>query len=398
MARIFGGMTRVTVLLAGACLAFSATAHAQNAPGVTDKTIKIGMFAPLTGSLSIWGYPVLNGAAMIYKEANEKGGIHGRKIEIVMEDDACDPAKAVAAAKKLIHRDRVFMINAGVCSGAVMAAREEVITNKVPLMIVVASLHALTSPVSPYVFTVSPTGVHDGKTMGEFAASIPNAKRVAFVGHSDEWAKTKAEAFKVVAAQKNLTIVADEIIDRRATDTTSQVLAIKRQNPDVVALFTYPGETATFLRDAHKYGLKAKFVGNNALIDLPAMAERAGTAEALQDVYIMSATSGPVGSKELAPYEQLLKKHFPSDNPKAESFWGTASAIVVVEALRRAGPDLTREKFLKALEEIEDFDVGVAPCKVALSPENHQGCEDQVAWKLIDGKVVTVGQQWREVR
>lgn len=386
------------VLLAGACVTLSLNAQAQNAPGVTDKTIKIGMFAPLTGSLSIWGYPVLDGAAMIYKEANEKGGIHGRKIEFIMEDDACDPAKGVAAAKKLIHRDRVFMIHAGVCSGSVMAAREEIIANKMPLMVLVASLHALTSPVSPYVFTASPTGVHDGKTMGEFAASIPNAKTVAFAGHADEWAKTKAEAFRKVAAEKGLKIVAEEAVDRRVTDTTSQVLAIKHQNPDVVALFTYPGETATFLRDAYKYGLKAKFVGNNALIDLPALAERAGSAEAVQDVYIMSGTSGPVGSPELAPYEALLKKHFAADKPKAESFWGTASAMVVVEALRRAGPDLTREKFLKALEQIENFEVGVAPCNVTFSPDNHQGCDKQVAWKLTDGKVVTVGQTWREVR
>lgn len=385
-------------LFAASCVLFGANAaRAQNTPGVTDKTIKIGLFAPLTGALSFWGYPVLNGTTMIYKEANAKGGIHGRTIEFVMEDDACDPAKAVAAAKKLIHRDQVFMINAGVCSGALMAARDEITTSKVPLMVLVASLDAITAPVSPYVFTVAPTGVHDGKTMGQFAATIPNVKTVAFIGHSDEWAKTKAEAFRVIAANRKITIVGEEIVDRRVTDTTAQILAIKRHNPDVVALFTYPGETATVLRDAHKYGLKTKFVGNNALIDLPALIERAGSVEAVQDVYVLSSISGPVGSKSLEPYEALLKRHYPEDKPKAEAFWGTASAMVVVEALRRAGRDLTREKFLKALEEMKDFDIsGIAPCKVAFSSTNHQGCEDQVAWKVVNGKAEAIGPRWRQ--
>jgi branched-chain amino acid transport system substrate-binding protein len=385
-------------LLTVACLAFTNTGWAQEAPGVTEKTVKIGMFAPITGSLSIWGYPVLDGAAMIYKDVNEAGGINGRKIEYVMEDDGCDAAKGVAAAKKLIASDQVFMINGGVCSGATMAARTEIINNKTPMMVVVASLDALTAPVNPYMFTVAPTGAQDGRSMAMFAATIPDAKTVAFIGHTDEWTKAKHDAFAAVAAERNFKIVADEVIDRRATEATAQVLAIKRANPDIVALFTYPGETATFLRDALTYGLKAKFIGNNALVDMPALAERAGGPEALSEVYVMSALSGPVGSTELEPYEQLLKKYFPSEKPKAESFWGTAAAMVVVEALRRAGPGLTRESLLKAMEGIKDFDVGVAPCKVTLSITNHQGCDDQVAWKLVNGKIAVVGRTWRELR
>ena len=384
-------------LAAVAALAFACTVQAQQVPGVTDKTIKIGMFGPLTGSLSIWGYPVLNGTSMVYKEVNAKGGIHGRMIEFVEEDDGCDPAKAVAAAKKLIHRDRVFMINAGVCSGAVMATRDEIIATKTPLMVLVASLHQISSPLSPYIFTVSPTGVHDGKTMGEFAASIPNAKTVAFIGHSDEWAKTKVEAFKAATAGK-LNVVAEEIIERRITDTTAQILAIKRRNPDVVALMTYPGETATVLRDAQKYGLKTQFIGNNALIDLPSLVERTGSQEAVQNVYVMASIIGPVGSKELQPYEAMLKRHYPNDKPKAEAFWGTASAMVVVEALRRAGRDLTREKFLKALEEIRGFETGIAPCKIDLTPSDHQGCQAQTAWKLSkSGQPTAVGLKWRAI-
>ena len=71
--------------------------------GVTDDTIRIGMFGPLQGKVSLYGYPINNGPIAIYKEVNETGGIHGRKIEIVHEDGDCNPQKTAAAVKKLIH-------------------------------------------------------------------------------------------------------------------------------------------------------------------------------------------------------------------------------------------------------------------------------------------------------
>jgi branched-chain amino acid transport system substrate-binding protein len=388
---VIGGAIAL-VLAAG----FSGQAIATDTTGITDKTIKIGMYGPLTGSQSSWGYPVMNGAAMVYKEINEKGGIHGRKIEIVQEDGACDAAKTVAAVKKLIHREKVFLINSGICSGPTIAARPELINNKVPLMLFAASLDAITTPVSRYVFTVAPTGRHDGLSIGEFVRSIPGVKRVAIVGHADEWAKSKSEAFKAVAKQANLEIVADETLEKNVTDSAAQVLAIKRANADAVVLLTYPGPTAAFLRDAHKYSLKAKFVGNNSLIDLGALAERVGNLDALQTTFITATIVGAIGSQELAPYEKMLKKHFPKDTIKADSFYGTASAITVVEALKRAGKDLTREKFIDALEKMQGFNAGIAPCSISFSSENHQGCQTQTVWTLRGSNVVNVGPRWSD--
>jgi branched-chain amino acid transport system substrate-binding protein len=381
-----------------AATGFSGHAIAQDKTGITDKTIKIGMYGPLTGSQSSWGYPVQNGAIMVYKEINEKGGIHGRKIEVVQEDGACDSAKTLAAVKKLVHREKVFMINSGICSGPSMAARQELINNKVPFMLFAASLDAITAPVSRYLFTVAPTGRHDGLSIGEFVKSIPGVKRVAIVGHADDWAKSKSDAFKSVAKQANLEIVADETLEKNVTDSAAQVLAIKRANADAVVMLTYPGPTAAFLRDAHKYGLKAKFVGNNSLIDLGALAERVGNPDALQTTFVTATIVGSLGSPELAPYEQLLKKHYPKETIKADSFYGTASAITVVEALKRAGKDLTREKFIDALEKMQGFNAGIAPCSISFSPENHQGCQTQTVWTQRGTNVVNVGPTWKELK
>src|SRR3546814_2966270 len=89
------------------------------------------MFGPLTGSASLWGYPINNGAIALYKYTNAHGGINGRQLEIVDEDAACDPAKAVAAVKKLIYLDHVFIIHGGTCSAAVFAAKREMAGDQV---------------------------------------------------------------------------------------------------------------------------------------------------------------------------------------------------------------------------------------------------------------------------
>ena len=112
-------LAQLLVTMAGIGLGFSA--HAGD-PGITKDTIKIGTFGPLTGPVSLYGYPIINGAAAVYKKVNDEGGIHGRKIELVYEDGVCDPAKTRAAVKKLIASHEVFMINGGNCSAAVFAA------------------------------------------------------------------------------------------------------------------------------------------------------------------------------------------------------------------------------------------------------------------------------------
>jgi branched-chain amino acid transport system substrate-binding protein len=133
-------------------------------------------------------------------------------------------------------------------------------------------------------------------------------------------------------------------------------------------------------------------------MDLPALAERAGGVDAAQTTYAMATIVGSVGGEQLAPYEKLYKKYFPDVKMKADNFYGTASAITVVEALKRVGPDLTREKFVDVLNQMRGFDPGVAPCKINLSPEDHQGCQSETAWKLVGNKVVTVGPTWRDVK
>jgi branched-chain amino acid transport system substrate-binding protein len=116
-------MKFLRTLAAAACVLALGAAHAQGEPGVTDKTIKIGLFGPLSGNSMAYGFDVMNAAKMYYDKVNKEGGINGRKIELVIEDDRCNANDLLAAVKKLTEQDKVFALNGGSCSAAVVGAR-----------------------------------------------------------------------------------------------------------------------------------------------------------------------------------------------------------------------------------------------------------------------------------
>src|SRR6185369_5095733 len=193
-------------------------------PGVTKDTIKIGMFGPLTGPTAVGSLPLL-GAVAVYKNVNDQGGINGRKIEVVVEDDACDPNKTIAAVKTLIAQDQVFMIHGGWCSGTVLAIKPELARNPgLPFMVLGAASAAISTPVQANIFHPIATTNTVAKAMVDFALSKPNAKRIAIISHSDEWGKSHLEPVVASLKAAGLEPVETVYLERGGVDATSQIL------------------------------------------------------------------------------------------------------------------------------------------------------------------------------
>ena len=376
---------------AGAAL-FASTANAE--PGVTKDTIRIGMYGPLTGAVSMYGYPINDGAIAVYNQINTDGGINGRKIEIVQEDDACDPVKARSAVKKLLDEENVFMVHGGSCSAATYAARSEFIRAEVPFMVMAATDDKISLPVNRYIFTTTLSGSQDGKSMLRFASSDPAVKRVAIVQHNDDWAGSRMDGINAELKDTKITLVADETLNRGASDATAQVLKIKESHPDMIFLITYPAESAVFLRDARKYGLTGPFVGPSSIQDLLDLAQRAGGPEAIRDTYADAFLKAPVDNPEMKQYADMVQKHFPDIKLQSLNFYGMSGAYAVIAALKAAGPDLTRAKFLDALDHLKGADGGPGYCKITFTPTDHQGCHEAHMWAVKDGRIVVVGPTW----
>jgi len=249
-------LSRLSLLVLVSVAAHSSPAPAQ-VPGVTGDTIKIGTFGPLTGPNYLFGKLVMNGAEIVYNEANKAGGIHGRKLVLVREDDRCDPATAIAAAKKLIHQEQVFMINGGGCSNAAIAARPEIEQGKLPWVVFAAVADEVTMPTSPYIFSTALAASLESYAQLDFALSH-GGKKVAIVSQRDAWGRSRYNPLQEAFKKKGMTPVADEEMTADANDGTPQVLRLRQAGADAVIMLLYPKPAAVFVRDAQKVGFKPK--------------------------------------------------------------------------------------------------------------------------------------------
>jgi len=367
---------------------------ADHTVGVTPDSIKIGFFGALTGPYYLYGKLVMNGADAVYNEVNRAGGIHGRKIVTVREDDRCDAATAIAAVKKLVHQHQVFMIHGGGCSNPTIAARDEIEKSRTPFIVFAAVADRITMPLAPYIFSSALTARTESFVQVDFALSKPDVKRIAIVSQHDAWGISRYEPLKEALKKKGITPVADEEMTVDANDGTAQVLRILAAKPDAVMMELYPKPGAIFLRDAHKLGLKVLFVGQTAISDLAEFEKLVGIPGATESFYSISQVALTPEDPKVAKWAEILKRDFPEDRLSIYTLFGIASAQVVVEALKRTGKDLTREGLKAALEKMCGRFTELYAGDVCWSPEDHQGNKYGAWIRFERGKVVNIGAKW----
>ena len=146
-----------TIVAASILTGAVAAGAAEDVPGVTADTIRFGSFGPLTGPIYLYGKLTMNGVEVVFNELNQAGGVHGRKLVLVREDDLCDPATAIAAVKKLIHDHKVFAIIGGGCSNPTLAARPDIEKEGVPFLVFAAVADGDRRSASPNIFTTAIT-------------------------------------------------------------------------------------------------------------------------------------------------------------------------------------------------------------------------------------------------
>lgn len=365
-------------------------AAAQSVPGVTADEIKIGALGALTGPGYLYGRLIMNGAEVVYNEVNKAGGIHGRKIVLVREDDRCDAASAIAAAKKLIFQHQVFMLHGGGCSNASIAARPEVEKANVPWVVFASVADEVTLPTAPYIFSTALAASIESAAQLEFALQ-QGAKRVAVISMRDAWGRARYNPLMDTFKRKGVTPVADEEMSPDANDATPQVLRLRQTNPDAVLIVLYPKAAAVYMRDAAKLGFKPIQVGQTAVGDLIAFREQVAIPNALERFYTISHVRFTPDDTEMEKWRGLLEKHFPGDRLSVYNIMGIASASVVVEVLKRAGRDLTRERVRDELNKLKDYNTGIYPGVISCTPTDHQ-CHKTPAWMQLAGdKVKTIG-------
>lgn len=375
------------LLIAAAAGIAASGSQADDTTGVTKDTVKLGIIGPYSGSASDFSKAQI-GVDAYLKSINDAGGINGRKIEIAIEDDGCDEAKAIAATRKLIFETRVFALaSAFACSGAAMAAKPVIVESGVPWMVGTAANPDISRPPNKNVFQPTITTFDVGKAIVRFALTKPGAQKIAIISHSNEWAKGYYDGALEELKARDIKAVADLTMERQSTNATPQILKLREVSPDIIIALLYPAESAIFLREAKKFGVTVPILtGYGTTID--DQLKRTGDPEAVKNYFAAYLLSHPVSSPAMAKWRDMIKKYYPREEITGQSLYSLGGAVAIVKAMEAVGPDLTRQQLIAALNNIRALDTGVMAGTLTFTPDDHAGQKEATMAGFVDGKPV----------
>jgi len=341
-------------------------ARAEN--GVTPNRILLGQAAVLSGPAAQLGIQMRNGIKAYFDDVNERGGVHGRKLELVSEDDKYEAAVAPVASRKLIEEHRVFAL-LGYVGTPTGAAHLPVTTQaKVPLVGMFTGAEILRAPLNRYVFHVRASYYDETERIVEQVVST-GGKKIAVFHQADSYGEAGRKGTELALSKRGMKIHSTGTVERNTVKVEEAVKMISASEPDAIVMVSAYTSCAEFIRQMKKAGSGAtfynvSFVGSKALADALG-AEGSGVA-------ISQVVPFPWGSAVpvVKDYQQLAKKAGFTDY-NFSAMEGFLTAKVMVEGLRRAGKNPTREGLVDALEKMQDVDLG--GFYVSYSPKNHAG-------------------------
>ena len=341
---------------------------ASQQPGVAGDKILLGQAAVFSGPAAQLGIQMRNGIQSYFALVNERGGINGRKLELVTEDDKYEAKEAPAASKKLIEEHKVFALLGYV--GTPTGVQHLPVTTgaKVPLVGMFTGAEALRVPMNRYVFHVRASYYDETEKIVEQVLSV-GGKKIAVFYQDDAYGQAGLKGVELAMTKRNLKIAALGTVERNTVKVEDAVKKIAAEQPDAVVMISAYTSCAEFIRQMKKTGSAAtfynvSFVGSKALAD--ALGKDGSGVAISQVVPFPWGTSLPV----VKEYQAAAKKAGFADY-NFSAMEGFLTAKVMVEGLRRAGRNLTREGFIDAMEKMSDVDLG--GFFVSYSPKSHTG-------------------------
>src|SRR5437588_5534139 len=194
-------------------------------PGAAQETSKIGVTQPLTGAFAASGNYVAMGARIAEDEINKAGGVLGKKIELIVEDNKSNPTEAVATAEKLIVRDKVPVMMGAWSSTLTLAVMPKLEEYKVPMLVETSSSGKITTSGNPYIFRISPTSEMEAKAFTPLFKTL-NIKKADFLATNNDFGLGAAKEFSEAATAQGVQVGVRETMDPKATDFSAQLAKI----------------------------------------------------------------------------------------------------------------------------------------------------------------------------
>jgi branched-chain amino acid transport system substrate-binding protein len=368
--------------------------------GVTADKITIGAFGPITGPAAYIGLAGRDGAAMAIKEINAAGGVNGRKLDMIFEDDGHSPAKALAAVKKLVDEDGVFALFNVAGSNGTIGTIDYVKEKGIVMYVSFASAPGVTWPFAKNLFRGGTTEVpRYGELYAEYIVEGMNARSIGIISGREEYPKNEGDALtRQLQKWYQITPVKRAQFNIGDKDFTPQLLEMQQASPQVIAFFGNPAEAAIAFRQAKELGLNQRFFVGTTMVDQGFLAAAGPAAEGVSGfalIPFLPSSSAPAmkawRAKWSADYPNL-----PSNRPNIFDVLSYADMYVLAEAMRNAGKELTTDRLIDSLENLHDYRVGPIATPRTFSKIHHIGNLRLQPMQVKNGEWVQV--EWESKR
>jgi len=223
------------------------------------QTIKIGVNEPLTGAFAASGTYVVNGAKIAADEINAKGGVLGKKIELVIEDNKSNPTEAAAVAEKLINSDKTPVMMGAWGSSLTLAVMPKLMEYETPMVVETSSSGKITTSGNPYIFRISPPSAVEAVAFRNIVDKL-DLKKVDFLVINNDWGRGTAEDFGKMFKEKGITVGLVETMDQGAQDMSAQLAKIKGSDAETVIVTTAVDQLTLIFKQAAALGMKKRII------------------------------------------------------------------------------------------------------------------------------------------
>jgi branched-chain amino acid transport system substrate-binding protein len=225
----------------------------------SQSTIQIGLVQPLTGAFAAAGTDVVNGAKIAADEINAKGGVLGKKLELITEDTKSNPTEAAAVAEKLIVRDKVPVLMGASASTATLAVMPKLMEYKVPMLVETSSSSKITTSGNPYIFRIAPPSEVEAVVFGKIVNRI-GIHKADFLAVNNDWGRGTADEFGKILKDNGIAVGLVERMDQGAQDMNAQLVKFKGSGADTLFVTTAVEQLSLVLKQAASLGLNLRII------------------------------------------------------------------------------------------------------------------------------------------
>lgn len=391
MKKVLSALALSMLLLIAGC--GSESTDSEFPRGVTADSIKIGSHTDLSGVLAMWGVPMTNGMRQRFDELADAGGVHGRTIDFVVEDSQYQLPLAVKATNKLINLDEIFAMLGAMGTPHNNAVFDTMFAANVPSIFPLTGAVSMYEPLHPMKFSYFVSYRDQIRGGMQYLIGQYGYEKVCVQSLATDYGAEVAMGFEQSVEENALDVVYQGRHKASETDFTGTVTSIKNSGCELLVLGPFIKDTIQLYTAARDAGWEGTVVANMVpyLPEIPMAAD--GGMEGLYAAapFFVPDFSAAIDDEWVSGWHADYVGKY-NEEPAAQSVIGYVMADLLIQALEAAGPDVTVEKMLGALEGIDRYDNPFGGPTISFSPQKHMGGDSLNLYQVRDGEWVTVAE------